>query len=64
VIYGVYSPHKRYWHVLGVVWCTEHLNVAYAQCDRARSVSGSKTWEVCVIGKYGRPDEIKEELAE
>jgi len=63
-IYGVYSPHERYWRPYGAIWHTEHLNLAYAECDRVRSASGKKSWEVCVIGKYGRPDEIKEELAE
>jgi len=63
-IYGIYNPHQRYWHSYGTIWHTEHLSLAYAQCDRARSVSRSNSWEVCEIGKYGRPIWIKEELAE
>ena len=63
-IYGVYNRHQGYWRIRGIVWHTEHLNLAYAQSDRACRQSGTKSWGVCEIGKYGRPTELEERLEE
>ena len=63
-IYGIYSVHHRYWQREGLVWYTKHLNLAHAQCEQVRGEQRSQSWEVCAIGKYGRPAEVEEEFAE